>query len=63
MALLKNGFTGLFVDTDALSHVYTFNGPDGAIDSDTVTDGHWTWKKTYNYTGTQLSSETEWVKQ
>jgi len=56
--------TGNFpLNPDALPHVYTYNGPNGAIDTDTCTNGTLTWKKTYTYTASNLTGESAWVKQ
>jgi hypothetical protein len=56
--------TGQFpLDPDSLKHVYTYAGPNGALDTDTCTDGVHTWIKTFTYTGTSMTGESAWVKQ
>jgi len=55
--------SGVYFDPDDASHVYTFAGPGGAVDTDTLTYNGGTWVKTYIYTGSALTSETTWVKQ
>lgn len=50
-------------DPDALPHVYTYNGPGGKMDTETITDGSFSWRKTYTYDGSgNMTSETAWVK-
>lgn len=49
-------------DPDSLAHTYTYNGSN-QIATDTVNDGVNTYVKTYSYTGSNLTSETGWVKQ
>lgn len=49
-------------DPDSMPHTYTYDGS-GNIATDSVTDGTNTFKKTYTFTGSQLTSETAWVKQ
>ncbi len=49
-------------DTDALPHAYTYN-TSGNVLTDTCTNGTNTWVKTYTYTGSNLTSESAWVKQ
>lgn len=52
-----------YFETDNATHTYTYNGPNGAIDTDTVTNGANSWKKTYTYTGSNMTGESGWVKQ
>jgi hypothetical protein len=49
-------------DPDSLAHTYTYNGS-SLILTDTVNDGVNTYVKTYGYTGSNLTSESGWVKQ
>ena len=53
----------LFVDLNDVPHVYTYGGPSGAMDTDTITVGSLTFRKTYTYTGSVLTGESKWVKQ
>lgn len=62
MSKIYNAQTYHWVETDVLAHTYTYNG-DNTIATDAVTDGTWTWVKTYSYTAGNLTGETAWVKQ
>ena len=61
IALRPGGFHDT-VDTDDLPHTYTYNG-DGTLATDSVTDGTYTWVKTYLYTSGNMTSESVWVLQ
>jgi hypothetical protein len=50
-------------DPDSLPHVYTYAGPGGLLDTDTCTNGKEVWKKTYTFTGSNMTGESGWVKQ
>lgn len=64
MAIIYDATVG-FIDTDLCEHRYTYNGPNGAMDSDTcvASDNVTMYKKTFVFTGTNLTSETAWIKQ
>ncbi|KVN83448.1 hypothetical protein [Burkholderia ubonensis] len=64
MAIIYDATAG-FIDTDLCKHDYTYNGPNGQMDSDTVTtpDGATKFKKTFTFTAMGLSSESAWIKQ
>lgn len=49
-------------DPDSLAHTYAYNGS-GQLTTDTVTDGSSTWVKTYTWSGSTMTNESEWVKQ
>lgn len=51
-----------WLDPAGLAHVYTFNG-DGTPNTDTATNGQYTWVKTYSYTSGVLTGESVWVRQ
>lgn len=53
---------GIYFNPNDAAHVYTYNGPGGAVDTDTLTYNGGTWRKTYTYTGSLLTGETIWVK-
>ncbi|HDR9075894.1 hypothetical protein [Burkholderia vietnamiensis] len=50
------------LDLGSLPHAYTYD-VSGNLTTDTVTKGNQTFVKTYTYAGTQLTSESGWVKQ
>jgi hypothetical protein len=54
---------GYFFDPNSMPHAYSYTAG-GSIQTDTITDGTLSFKKTYTYNGSnQLSAETGWVKQ
>lgn len=63
MSLLYDPASLGYFETDNEQHTYTYNGPNGAIDTDTVTYNGNNWKKTYTYTGQNFTGETKWVMQ
>ena len=42
---------------------YTYNGPGSSIDTITKTWEGLTYKKTFTYTGTDITADSGWVKQ
>lgn len=56
------GSDGSLIDLDSLPHTYTYNGSNQLI-TESVTNTINTWVKTYTYTGSNLTSESVWVKQ
>jgi YD repeat-containing protein len=50
------------LDLDSLPHAYTYDGS-GNLTSETVMKGTVAFVKTYTWSGTNLMSETAWVKQ
>jgi YD repeat-containing protein len=50
------------ISPSSLAHTYGYDGSNNLI-TDTITDGVSTWVKTYTYTGSNLTSESAWVKQ
>lgn len=52
--------TGTVFNPDVCSHAYTYSS--GNLLTDTATDGVNSWRKTYTYTGTDLTTESKWVK-
>lgn len=62
-AAIERGEVEKEFDPESLAHVYTYGGPNGALDTDTCTDGRKTFVKTYTYTDGKLAGESMWVKQ
>ena len=64
MTMLYDPTTGAMIPVDLgnMTHVYTYGGPNGAIDTDTVTFGSLQFRKTYTYTGSNMTGESAWVK-
>jgi hypothetical protein len=64
VAIIYDATAG-FIDTDVCQHDYTNNGPNGQMDTDTVTapDGVTKFKKTFTFTAMGLASESAWIKQ
>lgn len=44
------------------AHTFTYDGS-GNLQTDTVTDGANTWVRTYTWTGSDMSSDSGWVRQ
>lgn len=64
MAIIYDAGSG-FIDTELCEHRYTYNGPSGALDSDTCVadDGVTFFKKTYTFFQNDVIKESRWIKQ
>jgi len=64
MAIIYDATVG-FVDTDLCEHRFTYNGPNGAMDSETcvANDGVTLFKRTFTYYQNNIIIESKWVKQ
>jgi hypothetical protein len=65
MTLLSKTTSG-FTDTDNCEVHYTYNGPNGSMDTETAVsaDGSASWKRTYTYDANgKLTIISKWVLQ
>lgn len=60
--MIYDSRSGIYFEPNDASHVYTYAGPGGAIDTDTITYNGQQWRKTYTYTGSVMTGESAWVK-